>query len=258
MFLAYKYVAVAVMLAEANFLSDRLQLPIGHPIHEYNLSRQLVFDPIVFSALGAGGRIDTDQYAFSFVKARRYIIKLHSFEGKNMADENEILSRGTSQIDTNGAYLLASNWLSLIQVDVRELEKTNYAEVRQRFYYGAMGQIKLPVFEVRWGDWQAPKIEVSIDGRTKEIVYIRQEDDSFSRRPEELIKNLDRLLEITDEDFQKFSDLQRSNLVAEYAVVDILHPADVPASISHRLDFTNNYELIFQKYSRIRGTNSFK
>jgi hypothetical protein len=213
MFAAYTYVAVAVMLAEANFIADRLQLPVSHPMVQDQLEYQLVIPPRMMFLSYSGGRIDVNGYAFCFPHQARYIQKVHSFEGASMAEENEILSHGASLIDTNGAYQLASNWLSLIEVDVRELEKTNHAEVRQRFYYSTNGAVNLPVFEVRWGEWNDPKIEVSIDARSKEMVYIRQEDDAFLRRPEELIRNLDKLLEIPDEEFQKYSDSQRSNLV---------------------------------------------
>lgn len=63
------------------------------------------------------------------------------------------------------------------------------------------------------------------------------------------MKNLDKLLAIPDEEFSKLTPEQRTNLVAQYAVVDYRHPAEVPLSITRRYDVTNNYELIRQKYN---------
>jgi hypothetical protein len=244
---AYKYVITAIMLSEASFYADRLQLPVKLPLQASEVRIQGIGKPT--RPLGPGGAIDTGRYFFGFGTQARFMVKLHPFGNMSMAKENLLLSRGTSLIDTNGAYQLATNWLHAIQVDVGELEKTNHAEVRQRWYYSAHGITKLPVFELRWGVWDDPQIDVSIDGRTKEMVYIRQENDGFSRRPEELIRNLDKLLEIPDEEFEKYSASERSNLVAQYATVDYRHPAEVPSSISHRHDVTNNYDLIDEKYS---------
>jgi hypothetical protein len=252
MFAAYKYVIVAVMISEASFEADKLGLPLQrHPLGQSSVQFETTTPPNVMYVLGAGGRIDTDRYSFCFGRHKRFIVKLDRFGHLDQAEENEMLSRGTSLVSSNGAYQLATNWLSAIQVDVWELQRTNQAEVQQRWYYGPQGKTMLPVFEVRWGEWDHPKIEVSIDGRTKEVVYIRQEDDSFSRRPEELIKNLDKLLEIPDDEFEKYSPIQRSNLFAQYAVVDYQHPEGAPTSLSHRYDITNNYELVQEKYSAL-------
>ncbi len=47
-----------------------------------------------------------------------------------------MLSHQKSLIDSNGAYRLATNWLTQIDVDVAKLERTNKVEVRQRWFWG--------------------------------------------------------------------------------------------------------------------------
>jgi hypothetical protein len=59
-----------------------------------------------------------------------------------------------------------------------------------------------------------------IAGDTKDLLYLRQEDDSYSKRPATLIKDVDSLLAIPDAEFLTYSTLERSNLVSRFAAVD--------------------------------------
>jgi hypothetical protein len=116
---------------------------------------------------------------------------------------------------------MATNWLSAMFVDVRDLERNDHAEVRQRVRWDSSGQTKalLPVFDVRWGHWEKPVVDVSISGVNKQIIHLRIEDTSFSKRPTELIKNRDELLAIPDGEFQKLSSAQRDDIVAKFALI---------------------------------------
>jgi hypothetical protein len=222
MLLAYKYVAAAVLVAEANFNAERLELPIEKPILLSKLAWTYIPPVSTLKDDGFGGRIDAGHYAFSEGgrPGYRYITKLEPFGGLSTAEQNQMLSHCKSLIGTNGAYRLASNWLSLIDVDVHELEKTNKAEVQQRWFWGGGSperRVLLPIFEVGWG---GSKTTVTVDGRTKQVIEIRQEDDSFSRRPRELVKGLDKLLAVSDEEFLKYSTAERSNLVVRFAATN--------------------------------------
>jgi hypothetical protein len=214
MLLAYKYVALTVLIAEANFNAERLNLPINRPVVESQLTFTLIAPTNILEMGGFMGSIHAQQYAFSEGGGNHYrlVAKLDSFGGLSSAEQNEMLSHEKSLITTNQAYQLATNWLTLIDVNVRELETTNKWEVQQRWYYGNHDeQILLPVFFIKWGDWNEPKVDVSIDGRTKQFIELMQLDDSFSRRPQELIRDWKGLLAISDEEFLKYSPLQRSN-----------------------------------------------
>lgn len=219
MYLAYKYIALVALLIEANFDSERLALPVSLPIQTNQLTFKIYTPVDLLSSEEFGGRVDAGGYAFSAGGKFNYIWRIDPFGELSAAEQNEMLSHEKSLISSNQAYQLATNWLTLIDVDVHKLEKTNKWEVRQRWYYGNKDEtILLPVFYVRWGDWNEPKVDVSIDGRTKQFIEIRQEDDSFSRRPQELIRDWKTLIAIPDEEFKKYSSLERSNLVARFAV----------------------------------------
>ena len=223
MYLAYKYVAVAVMLAEANFNAETLDLPIERPIVSSMRSSTYIAPISTLADDGFGGNIDAEGYAFGEdgrpalgLTGFRDITKLDPFNGLSVAEQNETLGGQRSLVGTNGAYQLASNWLALIEVDVPALEKTNKVEVEQRGFWGDGSPAPLvltPIFTVHWG----AKVEVEVDGRTRQMLRITQHDDCFSRRPVELVKDLDKLLAIPDEEFLKYSAAERSNLVSRFS-----------------------------------------
>ena len=52
--LAYRYVGLAALLAEANFKAERLNLPIPRPIQESQLTFKLILDPDIYRNLAGG------------------------------------------------------------------------------------------------------------------------------------------------------------------------------------------------------------
>jgi len=223
--LAYKYIAIILMLAEINFCSGRLYLPADLPIEEQNLRAEAVFSPRV---IGFAGRLDTDKYSFSFAKdgRLRFITKLNNGRGdKTLREYLEGLAKIPSIINTNGAYRIATNWLTAMDVDLQRLEKDHPPIVKQQTFMSwaedskPSTEIPLPIFDVKWGDWSQPVIDIQISGATGELLKLRQEDDSYSRRPASLIKDMDKLLAIPDEQFLKYSSEERSNLVVRFSAV---------------------------------------
>ena len=241
--LAYKFVAIAVMLAEINHSASRLQLPVDLPIKESDVKIATVSNPHVITRVrnlpiehGFAGGINTEKYSFNFIASGRlrYITRLdggyQAFSTTKVqgdlptSDYLPQLAGIQSVIDTNGAYRLATNWLVAMDVDVQRLEKEQAVTVKQEF---GKGSAPLPIFEVRWGVGRIdnlghPKsaaVDVMIAGDTKDLLHLRQNDDSYSKRPFVLIKDMDKLLAIPDEEFLKYSPMERSNLVARFAAV---------------------------------------
>ena len=149
----------------------------------------------------------------------------------------EGLTRVPSLIDTNGAYRLATNWLAAIDVDVTRLEREHRSTVTQLKW---LLRTPTPLFEVTWDNGGKrfsngelsiiPSISVLIAGDTGQLIHLKQEDDSYSKRPAALVKNLEKLLAISDEEFLKYTPEQRSNLVSEFAAVQ--YPPITNQSIS--------------------------
>jgi hypothetical protein len=217
---AYKWIAIAVMLTEINHCVKQLNLPCGCILND-NVRVAHVGRPDLFKF---SGRIETDNYFFVFYKSGRlsYIVR----KGK-LKDVVKRSTTATNLISNDQAYNLASQWLASIDVDVARLEQNNKPTVRQRFVYDNPVPMNSPLtngpmtwqpyFDVRWGDWNRPTISVVLNGETKELESIRQEVDSYSRRPKELIlgKNIKMLLEIPDVEFEKYTSGERGELLAK-------------------------------------------
>src|SRR5689334_5369795 len=96
---AYRYVAIAVMLAEANYYCGRLNLP-NTPIRETEIT---VVHVSPLRQMGFGGRIETKQFAFGFGGPRNrgtgvlsFVVRLNRFEKVSQAELNRRWARMTS------------------------------------------------------------------------------------------------------------------------------------------------------------------
>ena len=112
-----------------------------------------------------------------------------------------------------------------MDVDVRLLERDHPHVTRQREILSRsngtnpLAFVPLPLFDVRWCAGGDSIAEIPILGGSGEFVAIRQEDVSYSRRPAKLLKNTEKLLAISDDEFFGYSAEQRSNLVARFTAV---------------------------------------
>jgi hypothetical protein len=108
-----------------------------------------------------------------------------------------------------------------MEVGVENLEKYSPVEVQQEFQWHDMrslsGKDYMPLFEVKWGKWDRPRVEVEIDGRSEALLSLRVEDDTVSLRPLGLMKNRDDLLKISDEEFSGYTEQRRSEVVSMFS-----------------------------------------
>src|SRR6266404_5549070 len=77
--LAYKYAAVAVMLAEINYCANKLELPIELPTSAASLRTEHVSRPFL---TGFGGTLETETFSFVFFRSGRIrqIVRINRFE----------------------------------------------------------------------------------------------------------------------------------------------------------------------------------
>ena len=128
--LAYKYVATAMMLAEANYCAERLHLPSSLPIVASQIRQAYVAPPRLLRFLGS---LDTDKYSFGFSESGtlRFITRLHRFGDAPLPQIQRRLAKVDPGMTTSAAYKLATNWLTAVCVDLPALERTHPATVRQ-------------------------------------------------------------------------------------------------------------------------------
>ena len=220
--LAYQYVALVLMLAEANHALRQIDIIGWQHFSATNVVSCYISPP----RLRGGGSLDTATHSFGFGTEGRlqFIQRLDPEPGLDLEQRHARWAKLKSLIDTNDAYQLATNWLIKLDVDLPALEKAHPPQVTQEFYYRggepSTGRVvMLPRYEVKWGtNPMLPAVWVSIFGPTKEPIYIRQNDASFSRRPSGLVKDIERLLAIPNRDFAEYSLAHRSNIVARSAV----------------------------------------
>jgi hypothetical protein len=252
---AYKYVALMVVLAEANFFTEKVHLPLDNPITEQDMRPGGQISPP--RLMGFGGSLLTDTYFFGFGKGGLANFKKLRFEPDNEAairERNFRFADMKSLIGTNEAYQLATNWLIAIGVEVQALESKYPPKVTQRRYYpDAKGlvirpepgqrELLMPIFDLQWGnipfvsggrDYPMPALSLAIFGPTKELIEFHLMDRSLSRRPEP-IKDFEKLLAIPDVEFNTYTATQRSNLVIrfvhpefQYLIFDRTHSTNAP------------------------------
>lgn len=239
--LAYKFVAIAVMLNEINFCAGRLHLAVRQPIKQSDICSALVLDPAV---IGFSGRLEVSPYTFVFAQSGRlrYLVKSNEHAGQSLLQYEKGLSRTPSSIDNEGARRIARTALQCMDVDVGAMESTHPCMVKQRFvsYHEENKEhvVAIPIFDVKWGNWVTPNVAVVISGMTEEILSLRQEDDSYSTRPEDLIKNTNKLLAIPDVEFLKYTAAQRLEVVKQYAAVD--YPVSQRREVANSGDTSEN------------------
>ncbi|HVV02044.1 MAG TPA: hypothetical protein VHH88_11825, partial [Verrucomicrobiae bacterium] len=213
--LAYKYVASSMMVAEANQCAQRLKLPGKFPMDRGQLRKLYIAPPLLMGFMGA---IDTDQWSFGFSEYGRirYVTRLGFFEDRPLPELQNRLAAIPANTSTNTAYEMATNWLAAMAVDVSALEAAYPPDALQHFFYaGGGGKILLPIFDVVWEVPGKRAVIVTLYGPTGDLLQLREEDESFSRQPPRHVKNIQSLLAISNDEFQRYPEEQRAKLIKE-------------------------------------------
>jgi len=203
--LAYKAIAVQLALSEANYASQRLNLPTPHPIQMTDLVKAYAGSPKLRPPHGVA--IETTNFYFSIYINKKGPMHVIINKARNIEslDLDPVRARTPSLIDSNGAYQLATQWLASIDVDVAALEKKygSQRKIEQAFFWnqpsldvdhhppGDTNKTTLPVFNVTWGHGQQDEyaVQARILGTTKELMSLTLGDSTLSRRPPLLITN---------------------------------------------------------------------
>ncbi len=204
--------AFQLMLAEANYSTKCLKLPVRYPVQPDEVdgfyasspwfslmpdtNRTSLWQRSYFGNIVVMGYIETTNYTFFFHdgRLRRVIDRQMDLE---RFDLYPVWAKTPSLVDSNTAIQLAREWLTSIDVDVGALDKKygTQIKIKQAFFWNKQGmnvvhasddtdKTMLPVFDVAWGNGSpdyAAKVEIF--GPTKGLMELSIGDESLSRRP---------------------------------------------------------------------------
>jgi len=245
--LAYKYVVTTLIVGFINYYAPRIGLPISSPLSaDQQVENVGVEQPEcdqIMTRYGGGYREKNYGFGFNFGCCTNpyapFIpyVSMTKLEDDGMAsfgipllyphEPSRSLMERASSMDykissTNELYRIATNYLSALEIDVKALEKTcpltldAYPE-----FHSARGIVPNPIMIIIWGrpylrDPGSNGISMKFSAVSGELLELNAGIYTCKGFP--LIKNLDKLVAIPDADFLKYSAMQRSNLLARFAV----------------------------------------
>ncbi|MGH7981198.1 MAG: hypothetical protein ACREE6_17620, partial [Limisphaerales bacterium] len=186
--LAWHAAMTRAMLVKANWLANRLNLPIKRPIQESDVSPSLIGDAafrvlrhypswipdsvygtnicdtnisrlqrILALKIGIGGTLDTPTFEFTFEDGQlAEIVRQNVSQGENYGDRfAEVMAAPHIHpplARTDKVYQIATDYLAAIDINLDMLEKSRLPHpVRQEEYKPAGASDSVPVYFVAWG-----------------------------------------------------------------------------------------------------------
>ncbi len=235
--LAYRYLAFALMVLQANWFCKTLDLPRNKDFNLADIRQGSSVGPVGTNDFG--GSLLTDEYFFGFDAGHIANVVKQGHQPQTDAGvkrQNIELSRHLSLIDTNGAIKLATNWLARAGVKLSILQANYTLSVTQwRFFsryqptngFGPTSNdvVLLPIYDVVWsGDFtrkghvrhHGPVVKVTVSGITREMWEYHVYAEQLTGIPRIAVKHLAEVLSIPDAEFGGYDALQRSNFVERY------------------------------------------
>jgi len=147
---AYKEAALDLLLMEVNKLGPALGLPDRFPLRASDLTEVSMGSPFISERLGRFGSVATEDFTYSAAMGNKLSVIGKNFrsqdEGRYLASLKTKYALPKIQINTNAAYMLATQWLSAISVDVKALER----DFKIRIKPWDLGNQFVPLYEVAW------------------------------------------------------------------------------------------------------------
>ena len=240
------------MIGFVNNYAPRLNLPFDVPLKEHEIQGLSVTPPNKTLPLYDGG-IQVRNYSFGFTDGHinspywRFtgyfsvtkleddrmksfgILLLHPRESSSSLMERA--SRMKYTISTNDLYTIATNGLTALDIDQRTIETKNPLKVEQPLFHSDRGLVPSPLMYAYWGkhalrDPGSNGVAFEISAVSGELLEMNVGNASGCKGLP-LIKDPDKLLAISDEEFLKYSDVERSNLVVKFATCPSLITPEV-------------------------------
>jgi hypothetical protein len=202
---AYKEAMSKLMLSEANDYASRLNLPEQLPITTNSLMELFVTFPRMAERFGALGSLRTTNFSYGFGKGKHlcYITRLIKGGNSYDYDANKPYEIDPSVVNTNAAYMLATQWLAKAFVDVGRLSTSSVVSIKPLVIL----HMATSKYTVEWQQGSIlvngvsmpkPVAKVVLASPQNELWTLRMEDPTFILRKPLEITNLDYLLSQTN------------------------------------------------------------
>lgn len=232
--LAYQYVDIAAMVAQFNYFAPRMQLPVDVPIKAEDVRRLHVSSlpgRFYHDNLSLGGRLQVKDYSFTFSTRTHNFVKLDEFGYASLGIPASAKERAYSVMDraskmpytvqTNDVYRLATNWVLALDIDLQKLEAANPPVINPyAVFQSTRGDVPNPILVVEWENsrikgYDQSYVKVECSAVTGELLRLHAGNGSFSKGPP-LIREVEKLLLISNEEFLAYDQSQRRELLRKY------------------------------------------
>jgi len=189
----YRKEALGLIIQEANDIAQKLNLPEELPITESNLVEAYITPPRM-AKIGFGN-ITTSNYVY-YVTAGDKFSSLVRTDSNRVRDElKQKHSLPISQMDTNAAYQLATQWLAAVSIDVNALNRDCNLTIRAWTPEGEGSKNFIPLYRVYWteksggGRGGVAGVELIEPAKILQQLYVKKSE--YILRPSLQITNLD-------------------------------------------------------------------
>jgi hypothetical protein len=142
--------SLKLMLEEANVVADELNLPEKLPIRESDLVSKYVPTFQLSQRLKTAGTLTTSNYTYCFSVEKKFSFLTQANLERDYAQLRKDYLWPISSMDTNGAYELATHWLSKVSVDVKALNRDCIVKIDAFIPDGGSGDHFVPLYWVYW------------------------------------------------------------------------------------------------------------
>ena len=178
---AYEKMVLNEMLKEANEYAKRLSLPETLPITTLSLKEVHISPSAIASRFGALGSFRTEHFSYGFGKGRKlcYITRRAKDNPQSLYDQHKHLAISPSMVNTNSAYVMATQWLGKVFVDLPRLSRNATLSVEPWRILG----MTTAKYTVEWQEGGKPTAQVTLIEPTAELVVLRVEQPQYILRP---------------------------------------------------------------------------
>lgn len=193
---AYKEAISKLMLSEVNDYATQLGLAESLPITTNSLKELFVSSPFLAERFGALGSLYTTNFSYGFGKGKHLCYITRIIKGMNPYDydANRPYAIDPSQVNTNEAYNMATQFLAKAFVDVSRLSTSSIVTIQP----WVILHMTTSKYTVQWERNGKPVVKVVLSPPKAELWTLRVEDpDLILRKPLE-VTSLDYLLSQTN------------------------------------------------------------